>query len=223
MPPSWGSPETPWDHLVGVELTRLPDGSRSACIATRRGPVLARLREPAGCGTGALFVGPAAFHDSFATLCGHLARAGVATLQLTAPAADRLEEAIGAARGLLRLRGAPRVVLAGGGAACAAVLAGASTLDAEAVALLSPAVPGEPAALERLRGRPLLIFAPARAAAARATRAEARAPAELFEFAGAGETLAEVLADLAALCVPRLVAALAKGADAPGGFKAVDC
>lgn len=215
MPLSLGSTETQTQRVSGAELTALPDGSRSACIATPGGPLFARFYSPAGAEAAVVFAGPGRFCGTFLTLAQHLSRHGIAGLYLRSrPEAEGADGDLAAAAELLGARGVRRMAFGGAGPAAAGALRAAWRQRAEAAALFSPSAPIPASELERLRGRPLFVFAGAEAEAARAIRDAARHPVELHELPGAGEPLAEVLGDLAALCIPRLCLALAAGGPA---------
>jgi hypothetical protein len=214
------SSETQAVGVSGAETSVLPDGSRSLCIATPGGPLLARMfEEPHE--HAAIFLGPVEATPTFNALCGQLAARGVTGLALPwrSGSGNDTEQAAGdlrAAREFLRQRGMRQFVLAGAGEAAPAIIRGAGILSAEAVAVFSPVGAVPRADLERLRGRPLLIFCGDERGSAREIAAHARQPVELFEFPGAGRSLFEVVGDVSSQCLSRMLEALAL----PGAAKA---
>ncbi len=199
-PPSFSRPGR---HLSRVELCPLPLGGTAVWIAGERFRASGVLRGPQVFDRAVLFTGPEPFSPTFAGLSRHLAARGIGSLALV-PCGPSGEELVRAAVELLALRGAARVSMVAGGDAASLALGLASSLpEVEAVTLLSPAgVANAPA--DRLRGRPLRIFAGDDDAEARALAARAMPSVEVTSFRLAGQSLREVTNDLAAAWIPAI-------------------
>jgi hypothetical protein len=201
--------DSKWLGLTGAEIAPLSDGSRAVRLATHDTLFHGRLLEARESEGAVILAGPPVFTCTFLILARHFASAGVTALVLTAGESSRARDEVEAAQGFLKARGARRFGIAAAGDAAPGLLALAGARpEVEAVALFDPPSP-LPRQVERLAGRPLLVFChdPVAAPPRRMTPF-----AEALSFPGAGSSFLEVASDLGTMWVARWLPLLATDA-----------